>query len=359
MTNIPSRAEIDAYITARAPQYGVNPVTAIRVSHGELPVPSNWVGDLGTSFGPFQLHKNGGLGDDFIRQTGLSLTDPSTWKQQVDFSLQAASKGGWGPFHAAQKLGISTWEGIAGAASNVATTLKYYFPVVGYSGNPKTTYHTPGGTDLFAAEGTPVRAVVQGVVASVSSSGLGGNSLTVRGADGLYYYYAHLKDRIQLSAGDFIAGGQTFGAVGKTGNAANTGAHLHIGVGEDIQAGDGPSGGTGTHFDAQSFLSNLLHLAGSGTDPATDAASGASLGLQIATDPIGTATGAGADTAKSFLSDVHQGILNYVQNRTASIILLGLAILLVIVGAFGMVMKTDTGKALVAQGVKAVAVAAA
>lgn len=40
-----------------------------------------------------------GLGDTFTKETGLDARDPSTWKAQVDFSLDKAKKGGWGPWH--------------------------------------------------------------------------------------------------------------------------------------------------------------------------------------------------------------------------------------------------------------------
>jgi hypothetical protein len=49
----------------------------------------------GTSFGPFQLHVGGGLGDVFLKQTGFPLTN-ATIPQQIDFALDQAAKGGWG-----------------------------------------------------------------------------------------------------------------------------------------------------------------------------------------------------------------------------------------------------------------------
>jgi hypothetical protein len=118
--NVP-RSEVTDYIRQSAQRYGVDPETAVRVAQSEGL--NNYIGDSGSSFGPFQLHyggvagggnKVGGLGDEFTRQTGLNARDPSTWKQQVDFSMQRASKGGWGPFHGAAKTGISKWAGIGG-----------------------------------------------------------------------------------------------------------------------------------------------------------------------------------------------------------------------------------------------------
>jgi hypothetical protein len=59
-----------------------------------------------TSFGPFQLHYAGtgkhtspGLGEEFTKRTGLDARDPVTVRQQIDFALDEARKGGWGPWH--------------------------------------------------------------------------------------------------------------------------------------------------------------------------------------------------------------------------------------------------------------------
>lgn len=348
----PTDQEIDSYITTRASLYGINPVTALRVRHAEMPTLSKWVGDQGTSFGPFQLHVNKGLGDEFQRTTGLNVTDPSTWHQQVDFALQSASQQGWTPFHAAANIGIATWEGISQGANNVVSTLRYYFPVVGYSGNPTDTYHTPGATDLFAPEGTNVRAIVQGTVVNAGWDRYGGNTLLERGADGLMYYYAHLRDAVSLTAGDSIAGGGVIGHVGHTGNADTTGSHLHIGIGSDIATGTGANGGTGTNFDAQHFLSNLLHIAGSGNDPAHDAATGSQLGFQFGTNPVGTTLGWVSDPIGTGLSDIHQNVYNYVQNRATSIILLGLALLLIIGGVIAVASKSETVRMVAATAIK-------
>ncbi|MGB6981219.1 MAG: hypothetical protein WBD78_01720 [Methylocella sp.] len=66
----------------------------------------------------FQLHYGGmsnqfphpGLGDTFTQQTGLSAQDPSTWQQQIDFSLQqlAAGKGPQWSTYAKASAGLSS-----------------------------------------------------------------------------------------------------------------------------------------------------------------------------------------------------------------------------------------------------------
>jgi hypothetical protein len=98
-------SDTEAYIRAAAKARGIDPDIAVRVAKSEGL--NSYVGDKGTSFGPFQLHyKNnipglslGGLGDVFTKQTGLDARDPSTVKQQIDFALDQAAKGGWGPWH--------------------------------------------------------------------------------------------------------------------------------------------------------------------------------------------------------------------------------------------------------------------
>ena len=109
----------EALIRARAPAYGIDPDTAVKVARSEgLNV---YHGDGGSSFGPFQLHYGGvakggnavgGLGDSFTKKTGLDARDPSTVPQQVDFALQNAAQGGWGPWHGAQRVGLSNFAGI-------------------------------------------------------------------------------------------------------------------------------------------------------------------------------------------------------------------------------------------------------
>jgi hypothetical protein len=340
MPALPSDAEVDAYIVQAATVRGINPQMAVNVSRKERASRSGgWVGDNGTSFGPFQLHIGGGLGDVFQQRTGLNVKDISTWRQQVDFALDSVRVYGWEPFHAAADIGIGKWDGIIRGISNgVMQGLKYFFPVVGYTGNPRQTYHTPGGADLFAPEGTDIRAVAEGRVSTASTSGPGGNSLMVQGTDGLTYYYAHMKDAALAKAGDFIAAGQKIGKVGKTGNAQNTAPHLHLGIGYGISTGTGADGGVGKSFDAQTFLASILNDAGS-AESAEGVAAGLAQGA-VTFDPIGAMFGAGSGTLK----EVQQGLQNYVQNRAASIVLLIGGVLLILFAMWNMAMSVPMVK---------------
>lgn len=341
---LPSDSDVDAYIAQQATRLGINPNVAVSVSHAERQNRSSgWIGDQETSFGPFMLHYGGGLGDVFTQKTGLNARDiANTWKQQVDFSLTwARDVSGWEPFHAAAKLGYGTWDGIRTSVGNMAQAFSYFFPLVGYTADPKKTYHTPGATDLFAPKGTPIRDVADGRVTVTSSSGPGGNSVVVHGLDGLDYYYAHMDAPTPLHPGDYVAGGQIIGNVGNTGNAAGKDPHLHIGIGHGIESGVGANGGTGRNFDAQTFLASIL--TGGGADATTHGVL-VGVGNDLLTgDPAGDIKAG----LKGAGSDLIQQFQNYIQDRSASIVFLTLGILLLLAGIWGFAMQSDTVKSVV------------
>ncbi|MBB4297231.1 hypothetical protein GGI55_001758 [Rhizobium leguminosarum] len=130
--NIPAAAftpggnpEVADYIRQASIARGMDPNIVLRgVGHEGLnvfdPSQPDHGGDEGSSFGPFQLHyagmsksmPNAGLGDEFTRATGLHASDPSTWKQQVDFALDWARKHGWGPWMGFKAEGITGKMGI-------------------------------------------------------------------------------------------------------------------------------------------------------------------------------------------------------------------------------------------------------
>lgn len=84
------------------------------------------------------------------------------------------------------------------------------------------------GTDLIAAEGTPLVAMEAGYVYSMGFHWAGGNGLYIRGNSGDIYYYAHMqKFAPGLSTGDRVGVAQLVGYVGNTGVSSI--AHLHLG----------------------------------------------------------------------------------------------------------------------------------
>lgn len=84
------------------------------------------------------------------------------------------------------------------------------------------------GTDMIAAQGTPLVAMEAGYVYSMGYHWAGGNGLYIRGNSGDIYYYAHMqKYAAGLSTGDRVGVAQLVGYVGNTGSSSI--AHLHLG----------------------------------------------------------------------------------------------------------------------------------
>jgi murein DD-endopeptidase MepM/ murein hydrolase activator NlpD len=92
-------------------------------------------------------------------------------------------------------------------------------------GQPRDGATVHEGIDMPAKEGTPVVAVVDGLMGH-DESPAGGHGIWLLGNDDVAYYYAHLSryegDARLVKAGDVI------GAVGSTG--VSTGPHLHFEV---------------------------------------------------------------------------------------------------------------------------------
>lgn len=101
-------AGVAGFIAREAAERGMNVAMALHVYNTEGR--RAYVGDFGTSFGPFQLHYAGrriyrhpGLGEKFTAATGLSARDPRTWPQQVIFALDYARVHGWGEWYGWQR----------------------------------------------------------------------------------------------------------------------------------------------------------------------------------------------------------------------------------------------------------------
>ena len=95
-------------------------------------------------------------------------------------------------------------------------------------GDPRPGGRTHSGTDLLAAEGTPLVAIESGTITSLGWHSSGGLGLYLRGDSGDTWYYAHLSAFVAGLVGGMRVGvGQRVGFVGHTGNAATP--HLHLG----------------------------------------------------------------------------------------------------------------------------------
>ncbi len=100
------------------------------------------------------------------------------------------------------------------------------------------TWHAPRGADrlhegqdIFAPLRTPIYSATPGYIYNIGENNLGGNTVSVVGAGGRVYYYAHLDSYArELAEGDRVDTSTVLGYVGTTGNAAGTPPHLHFGV---------------------------------------------------------------------------------------------------------------------------------
>jgi murein DD-endopeptidase MepM/ murein hydrolase activator NlpD len=95
------------------------------------------------------------------------------------------------------------------------------------------------GNDIFAEPGTPIVAVLGGRVENLGWTFYSGWRVGVRGDDGRYWFYAHMRRFAPgLSIGDRVETGSLLGEVGNTGYGAAPGHageftyHLHVGIQE-------------------------------------------------------------------------------------------------------------------------------
>lgn len=96
-------------------------------------------------------------------------------------------------------------------------------------GFPRPGGNRHEGADIFAARGTPLFAVEDGVLARVGNDRRGGTKLWLVGESGTHYYYAHLE-RYALGVADGVTveAGDVVGYVGDSGDAKGTPPHLHF-----------------------------------------------------------------------------------------------------------------------------------
>ncbi|MFP5297695.1 MAG: M23 family metallopeptidase [Actinomycetota bacterium] len=95
------------------------------------------------------------------------------------------------------------------------------------------------GNDIFAEPGTPVFSMVPGTVERIGWLFYSGWRVGIRGDDGRYWFYAHLKRYAPgLAIGRRVQAGDLLGEVGNTGYGNAPGhdgefaPHLHLGIQE-------------------------------------------------------------------------------------------------------------------------------
>jgi len=120
---MPTRQEVIAYITESARRHGIDPQTSLRVFQQESglnPNANNIKGPKEKSWGIAQLNTQGGLGN-VARQRGIDPTDPSRWKEHVDFAHGVVAKDGWRQWYGARDVGIGRWQGVGGSDNKSAS----------------------------------------------------------------------------------------------------------------------------------------------------------------------------------------------------------------------------------------------
>lgn len=110
----------------------------------------------------------------------------------------------------------------------------------GVSSNIRRSTHT--GLDIAAPNGTPIKAIQEGIVTCASYNGSYGNLVKIDHGNGVETWYAHTC-QMYVNVGQKIEAGETIAAVGSTGNS--TGAHLHL----EIRI-------NGEHVNPQNYLYN-------------------------------------------------------------------------------------------------------
>ena len=95
-------------------------------------------------------------------------------------------------------------------------------------------HHDYNAADIFAPTGTEVLAARGGkVMRAVNNHGGDdvGSRVTIKGDDGLVYYYAHMgEETLEVKAGDTVKAGQLIGRVGTREDAVDTPPHTHFDV---------------------------------------------------------------------------------------------------------------------------------
>lgn len=122
--------EMTQYIRQAARARGIDPVEAIRAARSEGLSRGTWQSNVRKngvrepSFGPFQLLVGGpgtgfpaGMGNDFMRATGLDPSKVENRFAAVDFALDQAAKNGWQAWYGPKNIGMSRWQGIGSGAS--------------------------------------------------------------------------------------------------------------------------------------------------------------------------------------------------------------------------------------------------
>ncbi len=91
-------------------------------------------------------------------------------------------------------------------------------------------WRTHNGVDISAGEGTPVRAIMGGIVKDLYTDPLLGNVIAVEHSGGYESFYCGVTDTSIARKGDNVKAGDTIGYVGKIPSESKDKSHLHLEV---------------------------------------------------------------------------------------------------------------------------------
>ena len=129
----PNYDEMEAYTRESARKWGIDPDVGVRALRAEGLQPNTWQSNSRggkynrrePSYGPGQLLVGGpgtgygpGMGNEFMQRYKKHPSDPSTWKENIDFTFENVQKGGWGKWYGPQKIGITGRYGVGPVPTN-------------------------------------------------------------------------------------------------------------------------------------------------------------------------------------------------------------------------------------------------
>jgi hypothetical protein len=122
--------QIELYIRREAAKRGMDPDVVMAIVNGEGGTADPTIRSRGydaslggqeNSIGPFQLNMHRGLGANLLAQ-GVDVRDPANVYKGIDYALDQAAAGGWGPWKTTMdRLGYDRWTGIRTPATGSAS----------------------------------------------------------------------------------------------------------------------------------------------------------------------------------------------------------------------------------------------
>jgi peptidoglycan hydrolase-like protein with peptidoglycan-binding domain len=167
-----------------------------------------------------------------LRRRGFSVAIDGAFGPRTRLAVARFQRREGLPVNGAADIGLLRRLGAVGARHLEVFPVQGVHSYIDDFRAPRTT-GPHRATDIIAARGTPLVAVTDGVIQSLSraDTGLGGIRLWLRDDAGTTYYYAHLSSIAPgLVPGSRVVAGQRVGAVGRTGNARGGVHHLHFEV---------------------------------------------------------------------------------------------------------------------------------